>query len=61
MKRIFYILFLLLSSSVYCQITTPIIEANFGLDGDLRANFLIIHQLIAVTMTGLIMMRQLPA
>ncbi|MEO6868518.1 MAG: T9SS type A sorting domain-containing protein, partial [Ginsengibacter sp.] len=28
-----------LNSSVYCQITTPIIQANFGLDGDLRSNF----------------------
>ena len=39
MKRIFYILFLLLNSSAYSQITTPIIKANFGLDGDLQANF----------------------
>ena len=39
MKKIFYILFLLLNSRVYCQITTPIIEANFGLDGDLQSNF----------------------
>lgn len=30
---------LLLNSRVYCQITTPIIQANFGLDGDLRANY----------------------
>lgn len=39
MKTIFYILFLLLYSGVYGQITTPVIRANFGLDGDLRANF----------------------
>lgn len=39
MKRIFYFLFLLSNSGVYGQITNPVIEANFGLDGDLRANF----------------------
>ncbi len=39
MKKIFYILFLLCSSHTNGQIITPAIKANFGVDGDLRANF----------------------
>ena len=39
MKKIFYILFLFCSSNIYGQIITPAIKANFGVDGDLRANF----------------------
>ncbi|MEO7314397.1 MAG: T9SS type A sorting domain-containing protein [Ginsengibacter sp.] len=40
MKTFLYILLLLLlNTGVYAQITTPVIKANFGLDGDLRSNF----------------------
>lgn len=39
MKKYLYLLFLLLSSEIYGQITLPTIKANFGVDGDLKANF----------------------
>jgi hypothetical protein len=39
MKNIFYILFLLLNYTVFGQITSPIIKANFGIEGDLQANY----------------------
>ncbi|HYF30049.1 MAG TPA: T9SS type A sorting domain-containing protein [Chitinophagaceae bacterium] len=41
MKRTLTVLALLIivSASVQAQITTPVIRANFGVDGDLRANF----------------------
>lgn len=39
MKTILYILFLLLNFGIYGQITTPMIKANFGVDGDLKANY----------------------
>ncbi len=39
MKRIFYTLFLFFNANVYSQITTPVINANFGVDADLRANY----------------------
>jgi hypothetical protein len=38
MKKIFYILFLFFNANVYSQIITPTIDANFGVDADLRAN-----------------------
>ena len=39
MKKYFYILFLLTSSNIYGQITSPAIRASFGVDADLRSNF----------------------
>jgi hypothetical protein len=40
MKKIFYLLALLISCSyAEAQTITPIIKANFGVDGDLRANY----------------------
>lgn len=39
MKKIFYILFLFFNANVYSQIITPSIDANFGVDADLRANY----------------------
>ena len=39
MKKIFYIFFLFFKANVYSQIITPSIEANFGVDADLRANY----------------------
>jgi len=39
MKNILCILFLLLDFTVYGQITSPMIQANFGIDGDLQANY----------------------
>lgn len=39
MKKIFYILFLFFNTNVYSQIITPSIDANFGVDADLRANY----------------------
>ena len=39
MKNILYILFLLLNFTVYGQVTSPMIQANFGIDGDLQANY----------------------
>jgi hypothetical protein len=39
MKKYFYIIFLFHYSNTFGQITTPIIKANFGVDGDLRANY----------------------
>ena len=38
MKKIFYILFLFFNANVYSQIITPAIDANFGVDADLKAN-----------------------
>ncbi|MDE3183442.1 MAG: T9SS type A sorting domain-containing protein [Bacteroidota bacterium] len=38
MKKIFYILFLFFNANVYSQIITPSLDANFGVDADLRAN-----------------------
>ena len=37
MKTIFYILLLLFNVPVFSQITTPVINANFGVDADLKA------------------------
>ena len=39
MKRIFYILFLFITSNTFGQITSPVVKSNFGVDGDLNANF----------------------
>jgi len=39
MKKYFYLIFLLCNSNIYGQITSPIVKANFGVDGDMRANF----------------------
>jgi hypothetical protein len=39
MKKIFYIILLFYNSNIYAQIITPALNANFGVDGDLRANF----------------------
>ena len=39
MKPILFILFILLYTGIHGQITSPVIRANFGLDGDLRSNF----------------------
>ncbi|HET7119041.1 MAG TPA: T9SS type A sorting domain-containing protein [Hanamia sp.] len=39
MKKNFYFLFLLLYSTAYGQITSPQINANFGIEGDLKANY----------------------
>jgi len=39
MKKYFYILSLFFSSNIFGQITTPVIKSNFGVDGDLNANF----------------------
>lgn len=39
MKKNFYFLFLLLYSTAYGQITSPQIKANFGIEGDLQANY----------------------
>src|SRR3569623_428046 len=39
MKRYVYILLLLFNSNLFGQITTPVIKSNFGVDGDLNANF----------------------
>lgn len=39
MKKIFYLLILFCNSNIYGQIITPALNANFGVDGDLRANF----------------------
>jgi hypothetical protein len=39
MKPILSILLLIVTSLAYGQITTPTIKANFGIDGDLKANF----------------------
>jgi hypothetical protein len=36
---LFLILFLVSVSHPYCQITTPVIKANFGVDADLRSNY----------------------
>jgi Secretion system C-terminal sorting domain len=35
----FIIILLLVSTKMFSQITTPVIKARFGVDGDLRANF----------------------
>src|SRR5690349_24467968 len=35
----FIIILLLISTKIHSQITTPIIKARFGVDGDLRANY----------------------
>jgi type IX secretion system substrate protein len=40
MRNILLLLILLASFSVKAQITTPVVRANFGVDGDLRANYL---------------------
>ena len=34
-----FLLFILLAISGFGQITTPVIRANFGVDGDMRSNF----------------------
>ncbi|MGN6802136.1 MAG: hypothetical protein ACTHJN_09530, partial [Ginsengibacter sp.] len=39
MKRIFYILSLFISQNVFSQAITSSIQANFGVDADLQANF----------------------
>lgn len=39
MKRVLPLLFLLLAYGVSAQVTTPVIKAGMGIDGDLRANF----------------------
>jgi hypothetical protein len=39
MKRLFYLWILMGPLFTYGQITTPIIKARFGVDGDLRANY----------------------
>lgn len=39
MKKIFYLLILFFNTNIYAQIITPGVNANFGVDGDLRANF----------------------
>jgi hypothetical protein len=39
MKKSLLILFLFISSFAGSQVTIPIVKANFGVDGDLRANF----------------------
>lgn len=40
MQKIFYILlFLIFNFNSYSQITTPVFNANFGVDADLRANY----------------------
>ena len=39
MKKIFYILLLFFNSNTYSQIITPSIDANFGVDADLGANY----------------------
>src|SRR5689334_24636122 len=40
MRNTLLILILLASFCAQAQITTPIVKANFGVDGDLRANYL---------------------
>ncbi len=39
MKRILLLLFISIVTTATAQITTPVIKANFGVDGDLRANY----------------------
>lgn len=39
MKKIFYTFLLFFNANVYSQIITPSIQANFGMDADLRANY----------------------
>lgn len=39
MKKLFYIILLFSNSNISGQIITPAVKANFGVDGDLRANF----------------------
>ncbi|MGN6541029.1 MAG: T9SS type A sorting domain-containing protein [Ginsengibacter sp.] len=39
MKKLFYIILLFCNSNIYGQIITPSLKANFGVDGDLKANF----------------------
>jgi hypothetical protein len=39
MRNTLLFLILLASSFAYGQITTPVVRANFGVDGDLRANY----------------------
>ena len=39
MKTIIRFIFLLNPAFLFAQITTPVIRANFGVDGDLRANY----------------------
>jgi hypothetical protein len=39
MKKLFYIILLFCNSNISGQIITPAVKANFGVDGDLRANF----------------------
>src|SRR5436190_4421011 len=40
MKTILLLALLLTSIFAAAQITTPVVRANFGVDGDLRANYL---------------------
>ena len=40
MKPILLFLILVTSIAATAQITTPVVRANFGVDGDLRANYL---------------------
>src|SRR5436190_5141124 len=39
MKTVLRIIFLLNPLIIYAQITTPVIRARFGVDGELRANY----------------------
>ena len=39
MKKIFYTLFLFFNANAYSQIITPVVNANFGVDADLKANY----------------------
>ena len=40
MRTILLLLILITSICASAQITTPVVRANFGVDGDLRANYL---------------------
>src|SRR4029453_13149302 len=40
MRTILLLLLLIISIFAVAQITTPIVKANFGVDGDLRPNYL---------------------
>ena len=40
MRPILLLLILITSITATAQITTPVVRANFGVDGDLRANYL---------------------
>ena len=39
MKKILLLIYIVLPMMAISQVTTPVIKANFGVDGDLRANF----------------------